>query len=71
MGETRGLLKAVVDAKTGLILGVSVLAPHGGEVMAVVQMAMQGGLTTSALLDTVFSHPTMPECLNDLFGRLE
>ena len=71
MGETCGPLKAVVDAKTGLILGVSVLAPEGGEVMAVVQMAMQGGLTASALRDTVFSHPTMSECLNDLFGRLE
>jgi len=70
-GETQGLLKAVVDAKTDLILGASILAPEGGEIMAVVQMAMQGGLTATKVRDTIFSHPSMSEALNDLFSKLK
>lgn len=70
MGETHGLLKAVVDGPTDAILGFSGFCASGGEVMAVVQMAMQGGLTASQVRDTVFSHPTMAEALGDLFARL-
>ncbi len=66
-GETRGLLKAVVDADTDRVLGVSCLAPEGGELATVVQIAMQGGFSASQLRDTIFSHPTMAaESLNDL-----
>ena len=70
-GETRGYLKAVVDADTDQILGASILAAEGGEVMAVVQVAMQAGLPYTALRDMIFAHPTMAEGLNDLFARLE
>lgn len=70
-GETRGYLKAVVDADTDQILGVAVFAAEGGEVMSVVQTAMRAGLPSSALRDMIFAHPTMAESLNDLFGRLE
>ena len=70
-GETRGYLKAVVDADTGRILGASILAAEGGEVMSVIQVAMRAGLPYTALRDMVFAHPTMAEGLNDLFARLE
>ena len=40
--ETRGLMKAVVDAETEEILGATVLGIEGGEVMTVFQMAMMG-----------------------------
>ena len=70
-GETRGLLKAVVDAGTQRILGVAILAPEGGEVMAVAQIAMQAGLPYTFLRDNIFSHPSMAEGLNDLFKKLE
>ena len=70
-GETRGYLKAVVDADTEQLLGASILAAEGGEVMAVIQVAMRAGLPYTALRDMVFAHPTMAEGLNDLFGRLE
>jgi pyruvate/2-oxoglutarate dehydrogenase complex dihydrolipoamide dehydrogenase (E3) component len=68
MGQTNGLMKAVVDADTDQILGCSILAPQGGEVMAVVQTAMQGQLTAKQLSQIIFSHPTMSEALGDLFG---
>ena len=70
-GETRGYLKAVVDADNDQILGVAILAAEGGEVMSVVQTAMRAGLPSSALRDMIFAHPTMAEGLNDLFARLE
>jgi pyruvate/2-oxoglutarate dehydrogenase complex dihydrolipoamide dehydrogenase (E3) component len=70
-GETRGYLKAVVDAHTDRILGASVLAASGGEVAAVIQVAMRAGLPYTALRDMVFSHPTMAEGLNDLFAGLK
>lgn len=70
-GETRGLLKAVIDADTNKILGASILLAEGGEIMAAVQMAMLGGLPYTALRDVVFAHPTMAEGLNDLFARVE
>jgi pyruvate/2-oxoglutarate dehydrogenase complex dihydrolipoamide dehydrogenase (E3) component len=70
-GETRGYLKAVVDADTDQLLGASILAAQGGEVMSVIQVAMQARLPYTALRDMVFAHPTMAEGLNDLFGRLE
>jgi pyruvate/2-oxoglutarate dehydrogenase complex dihydrolipoamide dehydrogenase (E3) component len=70
-GETRGYLKAVVDDDTGQVLGASILAAGGGEVMAVIQVAMRAGLPYTALRDMVFAHPTMAEGLNDLFARLE
>src|SRR5262249_27672227 len=44
-GETRGVLKAVIDKKTGHILGCSIFAHEGGEIMSVVQAAMLGNLT--------------------------
>ena len=70
-GDTRGYLKAVVDADTNQILGASILAAHGGEVMSVIQVAMQARLPYTALRDIMFAHPTMAEGLNDLFERLE
>jgi pyruvate/2-oxoglutarate dehydrogenase complex dihydrolipoamide dehydrogenase (E3) component len=70
-GETRGYLKVVVDAVTDQILGASILAAEGGEVMAVVQVAMRAGMPSAVLRDMVFAHPTMSEGLNDLFARLE
>jgi pyruvate/2-oxoglutarate dehydrogenase complex dihydrolipoamide dehydrogenase (E3) component len=69
-GETRGLLKVVVDGDTDQILGAAILAAEGGEVMAVVQVAMLSKLPYTGLRDMIFAHPTMAEGLNDLFARL-
>jgi pyruvate/2-oxoglutarate dehydrogenase complex dihydrolipoamide dehydrogenase (E3) component len=67
MNESRGLMKAVVDANTGEILGATVLGIEGGEVMTVIQMAMMGHLKYSVLQSAVIAHPTLSESLNNLF----
>ncbi|OCL14680.1 hypothetical protein AOQ84DRAFT_280557, partial [Glonium stellatum] len=69
--ETRGMLKAVVDGDTGLILGFEAVGPEAGEMMAVVQMAMVGGVGWRTLREMVFAHPSWAEGLNNLWSGLE
>jgi pyruvate/2-oxoglutarate dehydrogenase complex dihydrolipoamide dehydrogenase (E3) component len=69
--ETRGFMKAVVEADSGRILGAAILGVEGGEVMSVVQVAMMGGLPYTALREAVFAHPTLAESLNNLFMAMD
>ena len=69
--ETRGFLKAIVDANTNQILGAAVLGLEGGEIMAQLQIAMMGQLPYTTLRDAVFAHPTLAESLNNLFTKFQ
>jgi pyruvate/2-oxoglutarate dehydrogenase complex dihydrolipoamide dehydrogenase (E3) component len=69
--ETRGLMKAIVDAESEEILGATVLGIEGGEIMAVFQTAMMGRIKFSTLRDAVFAHPTLAESLNNLFFHFD
>ncbi|HKC11372.1 MAG TPA: mercuric reductase [Vicinamibacteria bacterium] len=69
--ETRGFMKAVVEADSGRILGAAILGLEGGEVMSVVQVAMMGGLPYTVLREAVFAHPTLAESLNNLFLAMD
>jgi pyruvate/2-oxoglutarate dehydrogenase complex dihydrolipoamide dehydrogenase (E3) component len=71
MGETRGFMKAVIDAETERILGCAILGIEGGEIMAMIEIAMMGNLPYTALRDAVFAHPTLAESLNTLFSTVE
>jgi pyruvate/2-oxoglutarate dehydrogenase complex dihydrolipoamide dehydrogenase (E3) component len=71
MGETRGFMKAVVDAETDQILGGTILGVEGGEVMSVLQVAMMGRVPYTALKEGVFAHPTLAESLNNLFMAMD
>jgi pyruvate/2-oxoglutarate dehydrogenase complex dihydrolipoamide dehydrogenase (E3) component len=65
--ETRGFMKAVVDADSGQILGAVVLGLEGGEVMSMIELAMMGKLPYTVLHNAIFSHPNLSEALNNLF----
>ena len=69
--ETRGLMKAVVDADSGQILGAAIIGTEGGETMAVLEVAMMGKLPYTALRDATLAHPTWAESLNNLFMTLD
>lgn len=69
--ETRGVVKAVIDADTGRILGCAVLGIEGGEIMAMIEIAMLGNLNFRTLRDGIFAHPTLAELLNTLFTSIE
>ena len=67
--EPRGLMKAIVDAESGQLLGCAILGIEGGELMSMFEIAMLGKLPYTVLKDAVFAHPTLAESLNNLFGN--
>jgi pyruvate/2-oxoglutarate dehydrogenase complex dihydrolipoamide dehydrogenase (E3) component len=67
--EPRGFMKAIVDAESDQILGAAVLGIEGGEIMAMLQLAMMGRLPFTTLREAVFAHPTLAESLNNLFAH--
>lgn len=69
--EPRGLMKAIVDTETQQILGAAILGLEGGEIMAMLEIAMLGKLPYTVLRDGVFAHPTLAESLNNLFSSLD
>ena len=69
--ESRGFMKAIVDAETEQILGCAVLGIEGGEIMAMLEIAMMGRLPYTTLREAVFAHPTLAESLNNLFGSFD
>jgi pyruvate/2-oxoglutarate dehydrogenase complex dihydrolipoamide dehydrogenase (E3) component len=70
LGETTGFMKVLIEAKGDKILGFTMIGPEAGEVMAVVQTAMLGGLPFTLLRDAILAHPTMAEGLNSLFSAV-
>ena len=63
-----GLLKAVVDVKTDKILGAHLFCPESQEMINIIKLAMDAGITAGTLADAVYTHPTMTEAFNDLFA---
>ena len=68
LSETRGFVKALVEADSDRILGFTAFGASAGEVLATVQMAMIAGLPYTALRDAVLTHPTLVEGLILLFS---
>ncbi len=68
LGETRGFMKALVEADGEHILGFTAFGVGAGEIMAAVQVAMIAGLPYTALRDAVLTHPTLVEGLTSLFS---
>jgi pyruvate/2-oxoglutarate dehydrogenase complex dihydrolipoamide dehydrogenase (E3) component len=66
-GETRGVMKVLVDSENGQILGAAMLGAEGGEMMSMVEIAMMGRLPYTALADAVLAHPALAEALNNVF----
>lgn len=70
-GDTRGVMKVLVERGTDRILGAAIFGLQGGEVMSMLQIAMLGGLRYQQLRDGMFAHPLLAEALNTLFAGLE
>ena len=68
--KSTGLLKAVVDAGTGRILGAHLFCEESYEMINTVKLAMDAGLPYQVLRDAVYTHPTMSEAFNDLFAQV-
>ena len=70
-GEDRGLMKVLVDKDSEQILGAAILAGQGGELAAMVQIAMEAKMPYTTLRDAVWAHPTWAEALNNIFFSWE
>ena len=68
LGPAEGIFKAVIDAETDLILGCTLFGPESSEVINTVALAMKHGITARELSNSVYTHPSMSETLNDLFA---
>jgi pyruvate/2-oxoglutarate dehydrogenase complex dihydrolipoamide dehydrogenase (E3) component len=70
LSETRGFLKALVEADGNRILGFTGFGVGAGEVLSSVQIAMVAGLPYTALRDALLTHPTLVEGLIPLFSSV-
>ena len=68
LSETRGFLKALVQADGDGILGFTAFGVGAAEIMTSVQVAMIAGLPYTALRDAILTHPTLVEGLSPLFS---
>ena len=62
VGETEGFVKVVLDRPTQKLLGATVVASHGGDMLAelTTPLHVDGG-SLDAVLATTFAHPTLSE----------
>ena len=70
LAETRGFMKALVDADSDRILGFTAFGVGAGEIMGAVQIAMIAGVPYTALRDAILTHPTLVEGLISLFSSV-
>jgi pyruvate/2-oxoglutarate dehydrogenase complex dihydrolipoamide dehydrogenase (E3) component len=60
-GETAGMMKVVVDARSEQILGAAILAAEGGELVQSLMALMLAKASWKTFKDAVFIHPTLAE----------
>ena len=69
-GETRGLIKVVVDAQSNLILGASILGVGADEAIHSIIDIMAARAPYTTLKNTVHIHPTVSELIPTVLGEL-
>jgi pyruvate/2-oxoglutarate dehydrogenase complex dihydrolipoamide dehydrogenase (E3) component len=70
LSETRGFVKALVEADGDHILGFTAFGVGAAEIMSAVQIAISAGLPYTALRDAILTHPTLVEGLIPLFSSV-
>jgi pyruvate/2-oxoglutarate dehydrogenase complex dihydrolipoamide dehydrogenase (E3) component len=70
LSETRGFLKALVEADSDRILGFTAFGVGAGEIMSAVQIAMKAEFPYTGLRDAILTHPTLVEGLIPLFSSV-
>ncbi len=64
-GEAEGLVKILAERRTDRILGVHLIGPHAGELVAEAACAMALGASAEDLARTVHAHPTLAEAVKE------
>ena len=68
--ETRGFIKAPVEAVGDRIVGFTILGAEASKVMAVVQTAIMAAMLHTGSRDAIITHPTKAEGLGALFSNV-
>ena len=63
LGEWEGMVKLVVNAKDGQILGGHVIGPHASDLVAEIALAMRHRIPAKGIVDTIHTHPTLSEAV--------
>jgi len=63
LGRSDGLTKIIADADTGRVLGVGIVGPGAGELIAEGALAVETSMTVEDLAVTIHTHPTLSETL--------
>jgi pyruvate/2-oxoglutarate dehydrogenase complex dihydrolipoamide dehydrogenase (E3) component len=66
VGDTRGMMKFVIDADTDLILGAALLSVDSQELINTVALAIRSGVTATRLRDAIYNHPSSTEAFNEV-----
>lgn len=67
-GDPRGIVKIVVEAATDEVLGAALMRVHSQEVINLVALAIRHKITASDLRDSIYTHPSATEALNEVLG---
>jgi dihydrolipoamide dehydrogenase len=63
--ETEGFVKILADAKTDKVLGVHIIGPHCGDMIAEMALAMEFGASAEDIARTCHAHPTHTEAVKE------
>lgn len=63
--ETEGFIKIISDARSGEILGASIIGPKATELIALLTVAISARLKVSQIRETIFAHPTISESIHE------
>lgn len=69
-GDPRGIVKFVVDGATDQVLGAALMHVHSQEVINLVALAIRHGITATELRDSIYTHPSATEALNEVLASL-
>jgi len=61
IGRTEGFTKLIIDPATDRILGIGIVGPNAGDLLAEGVLAIEMGATARDLGDTIHAHPTLSE----------
>ncbi len=63
--ETEGFVKILADSKTDKVLGVHIIGPHCGDMIAEMGLAMEFGASSEDIARTCHAHPTHTEAIKE------
>ena len=63
--ETDGFVKILADSKTDKVLGVHIIGPHCGDMIAEMALAMEFGASAEDIARTCHAHPTHTEAIKE------